>query len=74
MPSPRMNTDVAASNGGNKQVGLYRVAVAVTTEILEENYKAKRFSSGVTKENVCPFRLSLQSENEKFLFRTLACF
>ena len=74
VPSPRMNTDVAASNGGNKQVGLYRVAVAVTTEILEDNYKAKRFSSGVAKENFCPFRLSLQSENEKFLFRTLACF
>ena len=58
VPSPRINTDVAASNGGNKQVGLYRVAVAVTTEILEENYKAKSFSSGVTKEG-CPFRLSL---------------
>ena len=37
VPSPRINTDVAASNGGNKQVGLYRVAVAVTTEILEDN-------------------------------------
>ena len=59
MPSPRMNTDVVASDGGNKHVGHYRVAVAVTTEILEENCKAKRFSSGVTKENVCPFRLSL---------------
>lgn len=47
-----MNTDVVASNGGNKHVGHYRVAVAVTTEILEENCKAKRFSSGVTKENV----------------------
>jgi len=54
-----MNTDVVASNGGNKQVGLHRVAVAVATEILEENYKAKSFSSGVTKENFCPFRLSL---------------
>ena len=54
-----MNTDVVAPNGGNKQVGLYRVAVAVTTEILEDNYKAKRFSSGVTKENFCPFRMSL---------------
>ena len=54
-----MNTDVVASNGGNKHVGHYRVAVAVTTEILEENCKAKRFSSGVTKENVCPFRMSL---------------
>ena len=54
-----MNTDVVASNGGNKQVGLYRVAVAVTTEILEDIYKAKRFSSGVTKENFCPFRMSL---------------
>lgn len=42
-----MNTDVAASNGGNKQVELYRVAVAVTTEILEDNDKAKSFSSGV---------------------------
>ena len=55
-----MNTDVVASNGGNKQVGLYRVAVAVTTEILEDNYKAKGFSSGVTNENFCPFRLSLR--------------
>ena len=54
-----MNTDVAASNGRNKQVGHYRVAVAVTTEILEDNYKAKRFSSGVTKEDFCSFRLSL---------------
>ena len=54
-----MNTDVVASNGGNKQVGLYRVAVAVATEILEDNYKAKSFSSGVTKENFCPFRMSL---------------
>ena len=54
-----MNTDEVASNGGNKQVGLYRVAVAVTTEILEDNYKAKSFSSGVTKEDFCPFRLSL---------------
>ena len=54
-----MNTDVVASNGGNKQVGHYRVAVAVTTEILEDNYNAKRFSSGVTKENFCPFRMSL---------------
>ena len=43
VPSPRMNTDVVASNGGNKQVGHYRVAVAVTTEILEDNYKAKTF-------------------------------
>ena len=59
-----MNADVVAPNGGNKQVGLYSVAVAVTTEILEENCKAKRFSSGVAKENFCPFRLSLQSENE----------
>lgn len=59
MPSPRMNTDVAASNGGNKQVGLYRVAVAVAIEILEDNYKAKSFSSGVTKEHFRPFRLSL---------------
>ena len=41
-----MNTDVVASDGGNKQVGLYRVAVAVATEILEDNYKAKSFSSG----------------------------
>ena len=54
-----MNTDVVASNGGNKQVGLYRVAVAVATEILEDNYKAKSFSSGVTKEDFCPFRMSL---------------
>ena len=69
-----MNTDVVAADGGNKQVGHYRVAVAVTTEILEENCKPKRFSSGAAKENFCPFRLSLQSENEKFLFRTLACF
>ena len=72
MPSPRMNTDVVASNGGNKQVGLYRVAVAVTTEILENNYKAKSFSSGVTKEDFCPAEFT--SENEKFLFRTLTCF
>ena len=43
VPSPRMNTDVVASNGGNKQVGLYCAAVAVATEILEDNYKAKKF-------------------------------
>ena len=54
-----MNTDVVASNGRNKQVGLYCVAVAVASEILENNYKAKRFRSGVTKENFCPLRLSL---------------
>ena len=59
-----MNTDVVASDGGNKQVGLYRVAVAVATEILEDNYKAKRFSSGVTKEDFCPFRLSLHQRKK----------
>ena len=61
-----MNTDVVASNGGNKQVGLYRVAVAVTTEILEDIYKAKRFSSGVTKENFCPFRMSFSLPRSRF--------
>ena len=35
VPSPRVNTDIASSDGGNQRIRLHCVSVAVSTKILE---------------------------------------